>query len=187
MIPIVFVVAALPVYFTGAALRRLLPERWGAVPVLGLTAGLLIWVTVLNSQLYFGEFEERYLATANNVTEVAGVMREFGEDGPGIESTYIKIWPHWLDTRSLALTLGDFQWNNVLIDIEQAADQTATPNPKLYVLHPEDVDSLDWLRLTYPDGRSEEYESSVGRNFVMFFTSPDASSVSLPASESARR
>ncbi|MCH8901069.1 MAG: glycosyltransferase family 39 protein [Chloroflexi bacterium] len=187
MIPVVFVLVAVPVYFTGAAIRRLLPERWGAVPVLGLTAGLLIWVTVLNSQLYFGDFEERYLATANNVTEVAGAMRDFGEAGPGIESTYIKIWPHWLDTRNLALTLGDFQWNNVLGDIEQAADQRGTPNPKLYILHPDDVDSLDWLRLAYPDGRTEEYQSSVGRNFIMFFTSPDASSASLPASESARR
>ena len=83
--------------------------------------------------------------------------------------------------------MGDFQWNNVLADIEQATDQTATPNPKLYILHPDDVDSLGWLRLAYPDGRTEEYQSSVGRNFIMFFTSPDASSASLPASESARR
>ena len=37
MIPVVFVLVALPVYFAGAAIRRLLPERWGAVPVLGLT------------------------------------------------------------------------------------------------------------------------------------------------------
>lgn len=174
MIPIVFVVAALPLYFTGAAIRRLLPERWGAVPVLGLTAGLVIWVAVLNSQLYFGDYEKLTLANANNVTEVAGAMREFGDAGPGIESTYIKIWPHWVDTRNLALTLGDFQWNNVLGDIEQAADQTGTPNPKLYILHPDDVDSLDWLRRAYPAGRSEEYQSSVNehKNFIMFFTSP---------------
>ena len=187
MIPVVFVLVAVPVYFAGAAIRRLLPGRWSAAPVLALTAGLLIWVAVLNSQLYFGDYEERYLATANNVTEVAGAMREFGDGGPGIESTYIKIWPNWLDTRSLALTLGDFQWNNVLRDIEQATDQTATPNPKLYILHPKDTESLEWLRLAYPAGQSEEYQSSVGKNFIMFFSSPNASSASLPASESARR
>ena len=82
-----------------------------------------------------------------------------------------------MDTRNLALTLGDFQWNNVLGDIEQAADQKGTPTFKLYILHPDDVDSLDWLRRAYPAGRSEEYQSSVNehKNFIMFFTSGSAS------------
>ena len=175
MIPLVFVIVALPVYAAGSAIRWLLPARWGAVPVLGLTTGLLVWVSVINFQVYFDDYEEVALNTPNNVTEVATAMREFADGGPGIESTYIKIWPFWLDTRSLALTLGDLSWNNVLSDIEQASGQLDTSDPRLYVLHPDDTESLGWLRGAYPAGQAEEYQSSVGRNFVLFFTSPSAS------------
>jgi hypothetical protein len=175
LIPLVFVLVALPVYFAGSAIRWLLPQRWGAVPVMGLAAGLFVWVSVINYNVYFHDYDKVYLGSSHNVTEVAAAMREFADSGPGIESTYIKIWPYWLDTRSLALTLGDLKWNNVLTDIEQAAAQVSMPGPKLYILQPEDTESVDWLRRADPAGKAVEYQSSVGQNFVMFYTWPDAS------------
>ncbi len=174
LIPLGFVLVALPVYYGGCAIRRLIPQTWGAVPVMGLAVALVAWVSLINYHDYFNEYDEIYLQNANNVTEVAAAMREFADSGPGIENTYIKIWPYWLDTRSLALTLGDFHWNNVLDDIRQASSQIDTPGPKLYVLHPEDIDSLNWLRNAYPAGRAEEYQSKVGKDFILFVTTPGA-------------
>jgi hypothetical protein len=143
--------------------------------VVVLTVGVLAWVSVINYQTYFDDYEEVYLRTAHNVTEVGGAIHEFADGGPGIESAFIKIWPYWLDTRNLALTLGDLRWDNVLTDIERASGHLGTSDPKLYILHPEDTESLDWLRRAYPAGVTEEYQSAVGKNFVMFFTAPGTS------------
>ena len=175
LLPLVFVLVALPVYLVAAAVRRLLPQWWGAVAVVGVATGLVVWVGVIDFQDYHNDYDARYKASAHNTTEVASAMLNFADRGPGIEGTFFVVHPFWVDTRNLALELGDFGWDNIIPDIEDVDLGRDTPNPKLYILHQEDVTSLQWLTGEYPAGIVRTVRSAVGRekDFVVFITAAD--------------
>lgn len=175
LIPLLFVLVALPVYYVGVEIRRHIPQWWGGAVVLAALAGLIAWVSVINFQAYFDEFDAIYTHAAQNNSEIAAAVQEFADEGPGIESAYIVAHPHWVDTRLLALELADFSWNNVLEEIEDASEHPNIPGPKLYVLH-KDADQavVDWLAAAFPTGLRQLRRSDVAeeKDFALFLTEP---------------
>lgn len=83
-------------------------------------------------------------------------------------SAWIVSWPFWIDHRVVALELGDFAWKEraVIDRAEDAVPHRSQSGPKLYVLHQDDVRSLEVLRGVYPEGIVHEYASAKpGKSF----------------------
>jgi 4-amino-4-deoxy-L-arabinose transferase-like glycosyltransferase len=169
-VPLAMTLPALGLYALGAGLRRALPGVTGlaaAVLAVGAVAGV---VAAINFRVYFDDYDQSYSAHVPNTSEVADVISDWARGNGGIENAYLKVSPYWLDTRAVAIDLGDLGWNktNVLFEMDQALPQLSKPGPLLYVLHLEDEDALAWLRAHYPTGVAQTVMTPSGRPFMSF-------------------
>ncbi|MGH7332983.1 MAG: hypothetical protein ACREKS_09615 [Candidatus Rokuibacteriota bacterium] len=166
--PLAMLVAALPVAVVGTRLARDW-GRWGrrAGTVLALT--VVATTAVLTYQWYFVRYDAQYRASAWNSRDMAAAIRAFVGRGGHMSHAYHIGYPHWVDTRAIAISAGDITWRNAITDMNEVqadADDTAA---KLYLVHRDDVASLRRLQALFPAGRASIYAASTpGKDFVMF-------------------
>jgi hypothetical protein len=161
---------ALGIYALGSGLRRALPGVTGLAAAVLAVGAVAVVVTVVNFRVYFDDYDESYTPHVPNASEVADVVSDWARENGGIENAYLKVSPYWLDTRAVAIELGDLGWNktNVLFEMEQALPLLSKPGPLLYVLHLEDEEALAWLRARYPTGVAQTVMTPSGRPFMSF-------------------
>jgi hypothetical protein len=75
-----------------------------------------------------------------------------------------------VDTRAVGIYAGKFGWDNVALQLDKLDDLKDDPRPKLFILHRDDAEAIDFLRRAYPDGTlafhvSEYYE----KHFLTYF------------------
>ena len=169
-VPLAMTLPALGIYALGSGLRRALPGVTGLAAAVLAVGAVAVVVTVLNFRVYFDDYDESYTPHVPNASEVADVISDWARENGGIENAYLKVSPYWLDTRAVAIELGDLRWNktNVLFEMEQAVPQFSKPGPQLYVLHLQDEEALAWLRAHYPTGVAQTVITPSGRPFMSF-------------------
>jgi hypothetical protein len=59
---------------------------------------------------------------------------------------------------------------------DQIAATLNYPQPKMFLVNPEDQTDLNLLRQLFPQGTVSNYESKVGKNFYIFMV-PEAASI----------
>ena len=169
-VPIVMIMVALPV---AAIWQRLERAEDGRPFVRGVLAGLWIVLALLaivqNFHWYFVAYDAHILRSSWNATEMGAVVREFVESGGEMEDVYHVPYPHWVDTRNIAINAGDITWRQAVMEMEEIADHAGDPSPKLYLVHPADGEAQQALREAYPDGTVERYRSDrPGKDFLIF-------------------
>jgi len=170
LIPVVFVLAALPLVLAARQLRALLGRPAGVVLAAGLMVVSLGLVARWNYESYFITYNEQYRLTAHNSREMGQVVRGFAESVGSYEQAYHIPWPHWVDTRNIGTAAGRPRWNNALLTPEAIRAAAAGPTPQLYLLHPSDQASLELLRTLRPEGHAELHRSRTpGKDFVVYF------------------
>lgn len=107
-------------------------------------------------------------------------MQAFADQGGSIDRAYIRSWPYWLDHRAVALNLGDPDWNNNLLETEQVREVASEGGPRLFVLHPDDSETLGWLTSHFPEGTAELHEFPYGHPFVTFVLPEEIAPVAAP-------
>jgi 4-amino-4-deoxy-L-arabinose transferase-like glycosyltransferase len=169
-VPLAMTLPALGLYALGSGLRRALPRVTGLVAAVLAVGVVAAAVAAINFRAYFDDYDKSYSAHVPNASEVAGVISDWARENGGIENAYLKVSPYWLDTRAVAIDLGDLGWNktNVLFEMEQASPQLSKSGPLLYVLHLQDADALAWLRVHYPTGVAQTVMTPSGRPFMSF-------------------
>jgi hypothetical protein len=176
-IPIVALMAALPVYVIVGALGDALGprSRWRMVLVLGT---LFAGTAGLTYAWYFGEYVRQYRRAAWNTTELGRVARAFADSVGDLHHVYHIAYPWWAHTPNIGINAGDVTWNNAVLDLDDLGDHAKAPAPKLYLLHVDDRESLNALRFHFPLGRLRRYRSAVPmRDFLIYFVpgcDPDA-------------
>ena len=167
-IPVVAVIVGLGFNVVTQSAKRV-GGRWLAAPLL---AALLTTTTVINYQRYFRDYDRSYQLSSQNSSEMAEAMRGFIVTGGDLKHIVIRAWPYWVDTRALALLMGDISWQdtNVVIDkVNDLARLRDDPAPQMYLLHPDDQQGLGVLKATFPQGYLTRYRSRIpGHDFVLF-------------------
>lgn len=168
-IPAVALFAALPVYVVAKALHRALrPRRWWLTVV--VVGALFVSAGGLTFDWYFREYDRRYRRKAWNTTELGEVARGFADSVGDLEHVFHVVYPRWVHTPNIGINAGDVTWQNALLDLDDLQAHAADPEPKLYLLHINDRESLDALRARLPQGRMRRYQSAVpGKDFLIYF------------------
>lgn len=150
-------------------LLRTLRERAGRWPA-ALAGGLLLSALAgLNASLLFGEYRGQYDQAVWNNSELGGVIANYAGSFGSLESAWVVAYPHWVDTRLVALGAGN-PGHDYGIWPDQLNATLETPAPKLFLLKPEDEEGLNALQSLYPHGLLSYYQSRVsGKDFLSFF------------------
>jgi hypothetical protein len=142
------------------------PARAYALGGLCLILVLAAWSSY---RWYFVDYAAHTRYSLWNSTQMGEAVRDFLADGGEMENVYHVPFPHWVDTRNIAINAGDITWHNDVTDLGALPAHAQEPAAKLYLVHPADEDALAALRATYPTHRRQLYDSGLeGRDFWLF-------------------
>lgn len=158
-----------------AALRtfRVRLKGWiGKAVVILILAGLLIWSGGNNFNLVFNQYYQIYRASSWNTSEIGQVAKFFIQSLGSTESTYVVGYPHWIDSRLVAINAGA-PGKDFAIFPEGIPETAKNPSPKLFFLNVNDGESMQLLLETFEDGILTQYDSKVpDKDFMIFFVPP---------------
>lgn len=139
----------------------------------GLGILLVLWASFQNYDLVFNQYQRLYQASSWNTSEMGEVIRDFTQFMGSPESAYVVAFPHWVDTRLVGMNAG-FPLKDFAIAPEAFKDTAGDPQVKLFLIKPEDEESVINLRHLYPQGILNTYVSEVsGHDFLMFIVPAD--------------
>jgi len=170
-IPFVFIIVALPLAWLVRALREWLAGfAWGRVVIVATLALLLAFIARTNYVRYFREFDANYRQASWNSSEVAKVIRGFADSVGDVEHAWILLYPHWIDTRNVAINMHEIGWEQTLPSAEAAQAHANDPARKLYILNAGDSANLTRLHEIFPDGQQRTFHARTpGHDFIIFY------------------
>lgn len=177
-VPIVMIIAAVPLVAIGKRISQIqwVGSRWVALALVAALGALSI---ADNYQWYFVQYDVHIRRSIWNATEMGEVVRTFVNGGGELHNVYHVPYPHWVDTRNIAINAGDITWRNAVTDLDQIAQHKLQPGRKLYLLHPRHDTALNVLRSVYPEGVLRRYRSErPGKDFLLYFVPEDGGNAS---------
>jgi len=172
VIPVILVMVALPVYVVGKQVVRILRGSKGTILV-AVLGGLLLWqVAQLNFRLYFVDYNRSYHRANWNASDMARVIRGFGNSMGSIYDAYIIGTAYWVDHRTVSVVLGDMKWNNLLGQVNAAEAHLAEPRTRLYIFNPANSEAERWLLEHYPSGQLMRFQAYTPDKDFMIFLAP---------------
>jgi len=168
----VFVVIGLALESSLRVLWERLQGRIGRAVVVLIAIALVICSGLNNYDLVFNQYYNIYRASSWNTSEIGHLASLFIDSLGSAETTYVVGYPHWVDSRLVAINAGcaglDFA---ILPDqIPQISDD---PNPKMFFLNVNDSDNMQILLELFPKGVLWQYDSEVeNKDFMVFFVPP---------------
>ncbi len=145
---------------------------WGRGLVVGVAVLLLGWSASQNYDLVFHQYHQQFRANAWNTSELGAVIRQFADSYGEEDSAWVVPYPHWVDTRLVGIRAG-FPERDYALWREDIVQTLNDPRAKLFLVKPEDDETIALLRQYYPTGVLKLFESDVpGRDFYMFSVPP---------------
>lgn len=167
-IPVVMILAAVPLVVVLDAMMEVRVRSGLQVAVLFILL-LLGTATAFNYDWYFHHYDANVRRSLWNATEMGAALRAFEQRGGSLKNAYHVAYPHWVDTRNIAINAQDITWRNVVTDLSQIRDQAQHPGRKLYLVFPSHEAALKVLAEVYPDGRARLQPSErPGKSFYVF-------------------
>ena len=95
------------------------------------------------------------------------MIQNFAESIGDYETAHVVAYPHWVDTRLVGINAGQ-PTRDYAISAEDFTSTASESRPQLFLLHPDDVKSLQKLKELYPFARVTEYPNDIeGKNFII--------------------
>jgi hypothetical protein len=170
-LPVVYMMAALPLALVGRSLIRLLGRQVGIVLSVVLIGGVMVVSYTANAETYLVDFQESYLVSSLPYSEVGGVLHDFAQGEGSYGNAFMIAFPYWWDHRALGIEGGAIDWPNGVISISALPDfllgassrsgpyQLQPDKPLLFFLSPQDHEGVAQLMLWFPDGVVEDVQS----------------------------
>ena len=172
VIPVVIVLAALPLYVVATQLLAALRGGTG-LALVAVVGGLLLGQSArLNYDLYYLEYDQQYRRAAWNATDMARVMQGFADSVGDIYDTHIIGTAYWVDHRAVALSLRNMEWNNLIMDMSEAEPHLSEPRNRLYIFNVSNAEAENWLKRNYPNGRLMRFRASLPEKDFQIFLAP---------------
>ena len=168
----VFIVIGLAFDSFISTFRVRLSGKFGKLIPLGILAVLVLWSGLNNYDLVFNQYYRIYRASSWNTSEIGEVARFFIESVGSPETTYVVGYPHWVDSRLVAINAGQ-TGRDFAIFPENIVETKADPRAKMFFVNINDTESINLLSSTFSDGVLWEHESEVeNKDFMIFFVPP---------------
>jgi hypothetical protein len=170
-IPFVFILAALPLAWITRALKQaLVGFAWGRLAVASLIAFILATIAGLNYVRYFVDFDTRYREASWNSTEVAAAIRGYADSIGDVDHAWILLYPHWIDTRNVAINMHEISWQQTLPSADDALAISDDGGNRLYVLNPGDAQNISRLEEIFPNAQQRLFHSRTpGHDFLLLY------------------
>jgi hypothetical protein len=179
MIPI-FTLVALPL----ATIPGYVTRHWkaGSSRVAGwVIAGVILLISAsTNYRLAIGEWGSQHRRGAWNTTDAGRIIGNFANSVGTYETSHVMAFPHWMDTRLVAMIAG-VPGQDLGIWPDQAAELPDTEEAQLFLLKPEDQEGLTTLQNRFPDGVYSLWESNLleGKDILLYMVPPSQGELNL--------
>ncbi|HEY70511.1 MAG TPA: glycosyltransferase family 39 protein [Anaerolineae bacterium] len=164
----VFTLAAIPL----AAIPEWAKQHWRdrRVHLLGYFAAASLFVFALSNNYYltFKEFPDHARQGLWNTSEAGQVVHAFAETVGSYATTHVIPYPYWMDTTLVGIAAGQGV-KNFAYWSDQLEALAAEARPQLFLLHPNDIESLQKLEMIFPEGSVKRWEAEIeGKDFLMY-------------------
>ena len=167
IIPVFLMIALSMDGLMSALVDRVSRPRGGLI-AWGVAIALVLLTAVQSYNLVFNQYAQQYRLSAWNTSEMGRVTKTFIELTGTSDSVWLIAYPHWADSRLVAINAG-LPREDFGLYPEQLATTQTVPGAKLFLVKPEDQASISALEQMYPLGWFQEYQSKVpGKNFLVF-------------------
>ncbi len=170
----VFLIIAIALDGLMSAVERGVPSRAGVRIAWGLAIFLLFLSAVGNYDLVFNQYQRAYQLSSWNTSEMGRVISDYGNMYGSTNNAYVVPYPFWVDTRLVGMNAGDPTRDFAILQ-DQIASLVNFPQPKLFLVNPQDQPAINLLNELFPQGSFSNYDSKVNKDFLIF-TVPPASS-----------
>jgi hypothetical protein len=168
----VFLMIALALDSLMKAVARSFNARGGLVVAWALALSLLAFNSFQDYKLVFNTYDEQYLMSSWNSSEMGQVAHDFISKYQIPISVWVVGFPNWVDTRLVANNAG-FPGRDFELKPENISKTLSISGPKLFIINPDDQDSQGTLRQLYPEGELTLYKSKVAtKDFLIFIVLP---------------
>lgn len=135
-------------------------------------AVLAFWSTFNNYDLVFRKYQDLFLQSSWNTSELGRVIRNFADSIGGENQAWVIAYPHWVDTRLVGINAG-YPQHDYGIWPDDLPSTEAEKRVKLFLIKPDDKTGLKALTTLYPQGVYELYKSLVAtKDFYIFMVPP---------------
>jgi 4-amino-4-deoxy-L-arabinose transferase-like glycosyltransferase len=168
IVPVFLVIGlSLDGFLTGLESR--LRPQFGRRLAWALGVFFLLWSGYQNYDLVFNQFQQNYALSSWNTSEIGGEIMDFTETIGTHESAYVVAYPHWVDTRLVGINAG-YPTKDFALWPDEFPGTLDDQIPKLFILKPDDNDSIAALQTMYPQGHFQLHESRIpNKDFYKFF------------------
>ena len=168
----VFVVIGLAFETVLRSIRTHTSGKVGRILVTLLVLLLVLWSGANNYDLVFNQYYTLYKASSWNTTELGEVAELFIDTMGTPETTYVVGYPHWVDSRLVAINAG-YAGIDFAILPENIPATAEIPGAKLFFVNVNDGENMQLLLETFPNGILSQVDSSVpNKDFMTFFVPP---------------
>lgn len=165
----VFIIAALAVEGLWGTIKSAYPSRWGHRLAWSAVLLLVLGVGSVNYQLVFEEYRNQFQQKAWNTSELGAVIDQFADTVGTYQQAWVVPYPHWVDTRLVGIHAEGRVVDYALWREDISLTETVSL-PKMYLVKPEDAETIQVLRDIYPEGLQSEYAAQVpNQNFLIYY------------------
>jgi 4-amino-4-deoxy-L-arabinose transferase-like glycosyltransferase len=167
----VFLILALALDGLMRAFEKGLHGKTGTRVAWAVTLILFAFAARQNYDLVFNQYFRSYQLASWNTSELGAVIKGYLDSGLGQpDGVWIVGYPHWVDTRLASMIAGHPERDFGVIPEEMLSRSEGYTGPKLFLLHPQGIDSLQTLQTTYPGGLLTMVDSKVeSKDFWIYF------------------
>jgi len=170
----VFVIIAIALDGLMSGVEKRMLSKVGTRLAWGLAVFLIIFSMAGNYDLVFNQYQRAYQLSSWNTSEMGDVIRSFSDIYGETNSAYVVPYPFWVDTRLVGMNAGD-PTRDYAIPADQISSLLNFPQPKMFLVNPQDEADLKLLHQLFPQGTVVNYSSKVGKDFYIYMV-PKASS-----------
>ena len=168
----VFILAAVAVDSLYTTLQKRFTGAWSKGFTAGLVGILFLIVASQNATLVFNDYYQQFRLKSWNTSDVGTVIRHFNESVGEEDHAWVIPYPHWVDTRLVGIRAGK-PFKDYALWREDIPSTEDVQGPKLYIVKPEDQETLQVLDSIYSSGFQKEFQSQIpGRDFLMYYVFP---------------
>lgn len=164
----VFMIAGIAVASIWGWSQRTFEIPWRKRIGVGLVGGMLLISAVTNYDMVIGEYGDQQRQSSWNTVQAAEVVESFTTSIGAFNDVHMIAFPHWMDSRLVALLAGRPGLDIVLWP-DQIDALVDVNSPQLFMLHHADAEGLDKLRVKFPGGITTRHAAAVeGRDFITY-------------------
>ncbi len=133
---------------------------------------LLVWSAANNYDLVFNQYYTLYRSASWNTSEVGRIAALFIDTLGYPETTYVVGYPHWIDSRLVAINAG-YPGLDFAIFPDEISGTQADPRAKMFFINVNDEENARFVQQVFPKGVLWQFDSEVpNKEFLIFFVPP---------------